>query len=150
VGEFGAILNLVFQPTSKTDFEWKEAATLGDGSGMLQVLSYRVARKNATIVLSQGNADAAVGFHGLVYIDSATNGVRRVTLEAGDVPKSFPIRASTMTVDYSYVAISGRDYLLPVRSSVKLERAHKKADLNEITFRNYRRYASRTKIKMMQ
>jgi VWFA-related protein len=150
VGEFGAILNLVFQLTSKTDFEWKEAATLGDGSGMLQVLSYRVARKNATIVLSQGNADAAVGFHGLVYIDSATNGVRRVTLEAGDVPKSFPIRASTMTVDYSYVAISGRDYLLPVRSSVKLERAHKKADLNEITFRNYRRYASRTKIKMMQ
>jgi VWFA-related protein len=150
VGEFGAILNLVFQPTSKTEFEWREAATLGDGSGMVQVLSYRVARKNATIVLSQGNSDVAAGFHGLVYIDSTTNGVRRVTLEADDIPKSFAIRGSAMTVDYDYVAISGRDYLMPVRSSVMLVRAHKKTELNEITFRNYRRYASRTKIKMVQ
>jgi hypothetical protein len=150
VGEFGAILNLVFQPTSKTEFQWKEAATLGDGSGPVQALSYRVARKNATIVLSQGNTDAAVGFHGLVYVDSATNGVRRVTLEADDIPKSFAIRASAMTVDYDYVAISDRDYLLPVRSSVMLEHAHRKTELNEITFRNYRRYASRTKMKMVQ
>ncbi|MGH9494599.1 MAG: VWA domain-containing protein [Candidatus Sulfotelmatobacter sp.] len=150
VGEFGAILNLVFQPNSKTEFAWKEAATLGDGSGMVQVLSYRVARKNATIVLSQGNSDAAVGFHGLIYVDSATNGVRRVTLEADDVPKTFAIRASEMTVDYDYVAISGRDYLLPVRSSVMLERARRKTELNEITFRNYRRFASRTKIKMVR
>jgi hypothetical protein len=31
-----------------------------------------------------------------------------------------------MTVDYDYVAISGRDYLLPVRSSVSLEKAHRR------------------------
>jgi VWFA-related protein len=150
VGEFGAILNLVFQPSSKTEFAWKESASLGGGNTTVQVLSYRVARKNATIVLTQGNADVAVGFHGLVYIDRATNGVRRVTLEADDVPKSFPVRASVMTVDYDYIAISDRDYLLPVRSSVMLERAHRKTELNEITFRNYHRYASRAKIKMMQ
>jgi VWFA-related protein len=150
VGEFGAILNLVFQPTSKTQFTWKEAATLGDGNGTVKVLSYRVARQNATIVLSQGNSDAAVGFSGLVYIDSATSGIRRVTLEADDIPKSFAIRGSAMTVDYDYVAISGRDYLLPVRSSVMLERAHKKTEVNEITFGNYRRFASRAKMKMVQ
>ncbi len=101
-------------------------------------------------MLSQGNTDAAVGFHGLVYVDSATNGVRRVTLEADDIPKSFPIRASAMTVDYEYVAISDRDYLLPVRSSLMLKRTRQKTELNEITFRNYRRYASRTKVKMVQ
>ncbi|MGA7753053.1 MAG: VWA domain-containing protein [Candidatus Sulfotelmatobacter sp.] len=150
VGEFGAILNLVFQPSSKTAFEWKEAASLGDGSGTMQVLSYRVDRANANIVLSQGNDEAAVGFHGLVYIDTSTNGVRRVTLQADDLPHSFAVRAASMTVDYNYVAISGRDYLLPVRSSVSLQKAHRKIELNEITFRNYRRFASRTKIKMVQ
>jgi len=149
VGEFGAMLNLVFQPSSKTQFEWKEAASLGDGSATVQVLSYRVAHENATIVLGQGSDEAAVGFHGLVYIDPTTSGVRRVTLEADGVPKNFKIRGAEMTVDYDFVAISGRDYLMPARSTVTLVRAHRKIERNEISFRNYRRFASRTKIKMI-
>ncbi len=64
VGEFGAVLSQVFQPSSKTAFEWKEAAGLGDGGATVQVLSYRVDRSNANIVLSQGNDETAVGFHG--------------------------------------------------------------------------------------
>jgi len=39
---------------------------------------------------------------------------------------------------------------LPVSSSVSLQRHRKQIELNEITFRNYRRFASRTKIKMVQ
>ena len=148
VGEFGAMLNLVFQPSSKTVFEWKGAATLGDGTGTLQILTYRVSRENATIVLSQGNDQAGVGFHGLVYIDATTGGVRRVTLEADGVPHNFAIRAASMNVEYEYVAIGGRDYLLPVRSTVTLQRGRRKLEMNEITFRNYRRFSSRTKIKM--
>jgi hypothetical protein len=150
VGEFGALLNLIFLPSSKTQFEWKEAATLGDGTGTVQVLKYRVARENATIDLGQGNETVGVGFHGLVYVDAATSGVRRVTLQADDLPKNFSMRAASMTVDYDFVAIGGRDYLLPVRSTVSLQRGHKKIELNEIAFRNYRRFASRAKIKFIQ
>ncbi len=149
IGEFGSILNLVFNPTSKTEFDWKEAATLNDGSGTVQVLNYKVAHENATIVLNQGNDEAAVGFHGLVYLDPTTGGVRRVTLEGDNIPKNFKIRGAAMTVDYDFVSISGRDYLMPVRSSVTLVRPHRKIERNEISFRNYRRFASRTKIKMI-
>lgn len=150
VGEFGAILNLIFAPTSKTEFTWKEAASLGDGTATVQVFSYRVAHENATIVLSQGNDDAAVGFHGLVYIDSTTGGVRRVTLEADGMPRSFAVHAASMSVDYDFVAISERDYLLPVRATVSLVKGRKKVELNEMDFRNYRRFASRTKLKIVQ
>jgi VWFA-related protein len=150
VGEFGAMLNLVFQPMSKSEFAWKEAASMGDGSGTVQVLTYRVARENATIVLGQGSDEAGVGFHGSVYIDPTTSGVKRITLVADDIPKSLAIRGAAMTVDYDFVSISGRDYLMPVRSSVTLQRAHRKIERNEITFRNYRRYASRAKIKILQ
>jgi len=150
VGEFGALLKLVFSPSSKTVFQWKEAATLGDGTGTVQVLSYRVAHENATINLSEGNNSLGVGFHGLVYIDRATSGIRRLTVEADGLPRSFSMHAATMTVDYDYVAISARDYLLPVRSTVSLQRGRKQIELNEIGFRNYRRFASRTKIKMVQ
>ncbi len=150
VGEFGALLKLVFSPSSKTQFEWKEAATLGDGSGTVQVLSYRVAHENATIDLSSGNDSIGVGFHGLVYIDAATSGIRRVTLEAEGLPRTFAMHSATMTVDYDYVAISARDYLLPVRSTVSLQRGRRQVELNEIAFRSYRRFASRAKIKMIQ
>jgi VWFA-related protein len=151
VGEFGALLNLVFDPSSKAEFTWKEAGTLGDGGGTLQVLSYRVARENATIDLNEGNNHTiGVGFHGLVYIDAATSGVRRITVEADNLPRDFSMHAAAMTVDYDYVAIAGRDYLLPVSSTVSLQRHRKQIELNEIAFRNYRRFASRTKIKMVQ
>jgi hypothetical protein len=151
IGEFGALLNLVFAPSSKTQFEWKEAGTLGDGSGTLQVLSYRVAKENATLDLSEGNnSRVGVGFHGLVYIDAATSGVRRITVEADGLPRAFSMHAATMSVDYDYVTIAGRDYLLPVHSTVSLQRHRRQIELNEITFRNYRRFASRAKIKMVQ
>lgn len=150
IGEFGALLNLVFAPSSKTEFAWKEAGTLGDGSGTLQVLSYRVNRENATLDLSESNNTIGVGFHGLVYIDAATSGVRRITIEADSLPRTFSMHAAAMTVDYDYVAISGRDYLLPVHSTVSLRRHRRQIELNEIAFRNYRRFASRAKIKMIQ
>jgi hypothetical protein len=149
VGEFGALLNLVFAPTSKTEFTWKEAGSLGGGS-TLQILSYRVARENATLDLSESNNTIGVGFHGLVYIDAATSGIRRITVDADNLPRDFSMHAAAMTVDYDYVAISGRDYLLPVSSTVSLLRHRKQLELNEIAFRNYRRFASRTKIKMVQ
>ena len=150
VGEFGAMLNLVFQPASKTEFEYREAATREDRSGTVQVLSYRVLRENATITLGQGNEQLGVGFHGLLYIDPSTGGVQRITMEADGLPKGFSMSAAVMTVDYDYVAISDRDYLLPVRSTVSLQRHHKTIELNEITFQNYRRFASRSKIKFLQ
>jgi VWFA-related protein len=150
IGEFGALLNLLFSPSSKTTFEWKEAGTLGDGSGTLQVLTYRVSHQNATLDLNEGNNTIGVGFHGLVYIDATTAGVRRITVEADDLPRTFSMHAAAMSVDYDYVSISGRDYLLPVHSTVSLQRHRKQIELNEIAFRNYRRFASRAKIKMIQ
>jgi hypothetical protein len=144
VGEFGGLLNLVFQPNSKTQFQWKETDSLG--SSMVDVLTYRVARENANIGLNDGNKSVAAGFHGQVYIDKSTGGVRRITLEADDLGRDFSIHAATMTVDYDYVTVGTHDYLMPMRATVSLQRGRRQTDLNEMTFRNYRRYASQAKI----
>jgi hypothetical protein len=149
VGEFGGLLKVVFNPDSKADFVWKEAGTLEGEAGNLQVLSYRVAREHANIAIGEGSEKLWVGFHGLVYIDSSTGGVRRVTAEADDLPRTFAIHAAAMTVDYSYVAIGTHDYLVPVRATVSRQRGRREIELNEIAFRNYRRFASQTKIKFL-
>jgi hypothetical protein len=146
-GEFGHLLNLVFSAASKADFEWKEAAALG--SETVQVLSYRVARENATIEIGDNNSRVGAGFHGLVYIDAATGGVRRITLQADDLPRNFSMHGASIVMDYDYVAIGAHDYLMPMRTSLALQRGRRQTDLNEMAFRNYRRYASQTKITVV-
>lgn len=150
VGEFGGLLNLVFQPASKAGFEWKETGTLDDGGGTVQVLSYRVKAENATLALSDSTERIGVGFHGVVFIDPSTGGVRRITLEADDLPRKFSIHSASMSVDYGYVAIGQHDYLVPLRATVSLQRGRKGTELNEIAFRNYKRFASQSRIKVVQ
>ncbi len=144
-GEFGGVLKAVFQPAAKTDFQWKETDAIG--SETVQVLSYRVTRENSSWGLA-GNDNWTLypSFHGLLYIDSATRNVRRITLEADDLPRDFSIHSASIVVDYDYVAIGAHDYLMPVRGTVGLQQGKREAVLNEIEFRNYRRYASNVKI----
>jgi hypothetical protein len=49
-------------------------------------------------------------------------------------------------VDYDYISIGTHEYLLPVRAALAVGRGGQKTELNEIEFRNYRRFASATKI----
>ena len=44
-----------------------------------------------------------VGFRGQVFVDTATHSVRRISLQAEDLPKGFPTVATVMGVDYDYV-----------------------------------------------
>jgi hypothetical protein len=143
-GEFGGVLKAVFSPSSKADFQYKETDSLGTGT--VQVLKYHVAQANSMFSLSDSNRQMNVGFHGLVYVDSTTRSVRRITLEAEGVPKNFALQSTAITVDYDYVAIGAHDYLVPIRASVSLTQGKREAILNEIEFRNYRRYAAQAKI----
>jgi hypothetical protein len=143
-GEFGALLNLVFKSDSKTEFQWKETAMAAGAE--VQVLKYRVDPKNATLTLADSNRTIGVGFHGLVYVDTATGGIRRITLDADNIPADFSFRAATINVDYDFVTIGVHEYLMPMRAVMMIRRGKKQIDLNEMAFRGYRRYASQTKI----
>jgi VWFA-related protein len=144
VGEFGHLLSLVFQPSSKAEFHWKETDALANGT--VQVLEYRVKRENDSILLSDSSRKVYADFHGLAYIDSSTMGIRRVTMEADDLPPDFSIRAASIGVDYDYVSIGAHDYLMPVRSTIRVKRGRHETDLNQIVFQDYRRYASKVKV----
>ena len=114
-GEFGNVLGGVFRPESRTDFQWKETGVLHNGT--VQVFDYRVARVNSIMNVGVG-LTALVGCHGQVFIDSATHGVRRITMVADDVPKKSRLLAASVSVDYDYVGINNRDYLMPVSAEI--------------------------------
>ena len=145
-GEFGTVLKGIFQASSKATFQWKETGVLGDET--VQVFDYRVARQNSTFALQEKSTVqmVVVGFHGQVYIDSATRRVRRVTQVVDDVPEKFPIRAGSVSVDYDYVSINDHDYLMPVSAQIMTSQGRRNISLNEIEFRNFRRFGSNARV----
>jgi VWFA-related protein len=144
-GEFGGVLDAVFEPKAKADFKWKETDALG--SGTVQVFDYRVEKENSSFSVEGSNGLAPiVSFHGRVYVDPATHSVRRITLIADELPKDFPTRASAVTVDYDYISIDSHDYLMPISAEVSVLVGKHIAKLNTIAFRDYRRFGSNMKV----
>lgn len=144
-GELGGVLKAVFSPSAKAEFTWKETDSLG--SGTVQVFDYHVEKSNSMYsVVGSNDQQLMVAFHGQVFVDSATHSVRRISLQADDLPKNFPTQASVMGVDYDYVAINGRDYLMPISAELRVRQNHRQAVLNTIEFRDYRKYGSQMKI----
>ena len=145
VGEFGGMFQVVFEPSAKAKFTWKESDVL-DGQPV-QVFAFQVAATNSSFDLTGlNNRQHAVGFHGLVYLDPATRSIRRITIDADDIPDILQIHASSISVDYGWISINGHDYLLPMRGAVSLREGKHQAVLNEFEFRNYRRFGSQIHI----
>ena len=144
LGEFGDLLSTVFQPASKADFHWKETDALSHR--IAQVFEYKVERNNNSMLLNDNNRKVYVGFHGLVYIDSQTMGVRRITMEADYLPSDFSIHSASVAVDYDYVAVGAHEYSMPVRGTIRVQKGKHEADLNQVVFQDYRRYGSQAKI----
>lgn len=144
-GELGGVLKAVFAPSAKAEFHWKETDALG--SGTVQVFDYEVAKSNSMFsVVGSNNQQIMVGFRGQVFVDTATHSVRRISLQAEDIPKGFPTQATVMGVDYDYVSINGQDFLMPVSAELRVRQSHRQAVLNTIEFRDYKKYGSAMKI----
>jgi hypothetical protein len=144
-GEFGGILNAIFDPSAKATFVWKQSGLLGGEK--VDLFEYHVAARNSSFVLTgDNNWQLNTAFHGIVSIDAATMGVRQVTIIADDLPADFSIHASAIRVDYDYIAINGHDYLLPARATISLRRHKHEGVLNEIQFRDYRRFGAKSRM----
>ena len=144
-GELGGVLRAVFAEKAKADFQWKETDSLGTST--VQVFDYHVEQKNSEFsVVGMDNRQVMVGFHGQVYIDAAAHNVRRITLIADDMPKDFPTHYTSIGVDYDYVSINNHDYLMPSSAQLRLKQGRHEAVMNNIEFRNYRRFGSSIRI----
>ena len=144
-GEFGSMFHVIFNPSAKAVFTWKQTAFI-DGQPV-QVFAVKVARENSGFDLTDhAGRTAHAGFKGLVYIDPATFSVRRISIDADDIPPALLIRASSLSIDYAWVSMEGNDFLLPVRGAVSLQQEKSRPVLNEFEFMKYRRFGSQFRV----
>jgi hypothetical protein len=145
-GEWATVLAEVFQPSTNTDFHWLR---WGNIRGQLtHVYQYTVEQQYSQETIGHGDPPneqkIVAGFHGLLYIQKGTNVVLRLTV-VPDIPPSFPVQDVDQLVDYDFQQIGNQTFLLPLRSQVKMRDGHI-AFLNEIEWRQYRKYSADTSI----
>ncbi len=145
-GEFGQLLHAVFSSDAAAEFKW-QGRTEVEGTPV-DVFDYTVKRPKSMYSLrsEDGTKQAAVGFHGLVYVDPNTFAVRHVSINADDIPKDLSWRESNLDVDYDYVTVGEQKYLLPVSASLRIRKGKKLLFKNDMQFREYRRYTASSRI----
>ncbi len=71
--------------------------------------------------------------------------ILKVTLEAENVPPSFPISQATTALDYDYVKIGDQTHLLPLKAEIRMRTA-KLLTRNLVEFHLYRKFGADTSI----
>ncbi len=147
-GEFVTMLALLFADDTKAEFKPVDTDTLGDRRTI--VYEYKVEQPNSKMTLTYNKTQTVVaGYRGRVWIDRENNRVLRIESISTDIPPDFPITATERVIDYDWVTIAERKYLLPSRAVLEMsarERGQMYQTRNDIRFRNYQKYGTEIKI----
>jgi len=144
-GDFGSMMRQIFEPATEAHFEWDHWATM---RGRLSyVFGYHVIQERSQWRINYNREMEIISaYSGLAYVDAETHQVLRITLEAVDIPSTFPIRHAEDVLDYDYQTIGDQKFLLPLKGQVRLSTSDDMTR-NENEFRLYHKYSSESEIK---
>jgi hypothetical protein len=150
VGEFGSILSALFSPEAQAVFR-KEREEILRGKTVV-VAAFSVPQASSQWTLSFKNTHSLkVGYHGWIWIDSATRQVLRITQRTEKLPAGFPIAYSETTTEYGSGLIRGvgsQEFLLPLNAELIIQEAQpRRATRNLIAFRDFRRFTAEVKFR---
>ena len=147
--EYISALADVFKPESKTEFRMVDTDVIQ--SRRTVVYEYAIKREFSRYELGVVDLDAraVVGTRGRLWIDRELDRVLRFEQIATEIPPDFPVTAARSLIDYDWVMINERKYLLPTRSEVYITSANPKfvvQSRNDIRFRNYQKFGAELKV----
>lgn len=143
-GEFGTMMKEIFELSSRTMFDWERWATLR--GKRMHVFAYRVPQETSQWSISYERKDRIKpGYKGLIYVDRDTLAIMRITLEAEDIPVSFPVQQAVTVLDYDFTKIPAGEFVLPMKAVLRM-RAGRLLVKNETEFRNYNRFGAEATI----
>jgi hypothetical protein len=172
-GEFGPILTTVLADALKGTITWARWEQRDNAKAA--VFHYAVPDQKSNYYVkfccilngfrSDGQPDLQLfneraGYHGEITFDPSDGSIERITLEA-EMPSTGLVPHAGIAIEYSSVEIGGKGYTCPAKS-VSILQAHTavpqgafsranyqgapKTFLNDVEFRDYRRFGSETRI----
>ncbi|MCU1268273.1 MAG: hypothetical protein JWM21_4591 [Acidobacteria bacterium] len=148
-GEYVTGLANLFKDEARTTFKMVDTDVLRGQHTI--VYEYEVQLPYSSLTLKADKSSvASVGSRGRVWIDREQNRVLRFEQIATEIPADFPIRAASSIVDYDWVKINERPYLLPSHADIFITSLYKDRQLvqsrNDIRFRGYQKFGAELKI----
>jgi hypothetical protein len=144
-GEFASTLVELFHPDTDAQFRSGGASTISGFSA--QVYDFQVRTENSHWRLHAGSRTLVAAYAGSVWVDPTTARVLRIEMQARNLPSDFPMDTVETAVDYSYVMVGEKSFLLPVHAeTLGCERGTSYCSHNIIDFRNYHEFKSEVKI----
>lgn len=138
----------VFKPESRTEFRLVDTDVIKDRRAI--VYEYSIKKEFSQLTLRSGTDNSTVtGSRGRVWIDRELDRVIRFEQIATEIPAAFPIMAASTLIDYDWVTIGERKYLLPTRSEILMTSNAGSFALqsrNDIRFRGYQKYGAELKV----
>jgi hypothetical protein len=144
-GEFGSMMQQIFEPATEAHFEWDHWGTLRGQRVMAFAYHVRLDRSKYQLVVDD-HLRITTAYHGVVEVDPKTHVVLRITAEAENIPPEFPVKETKDVLDYDYTQLSGKTFLLPLKAQVLMKGSDVWSRLDE-EFRLYRKYSTESDIK---
>ena len=117
VGEFGMILQAIFLPTSKAEFQFKKQTHIGSVSALLFTF-HVAATSNRSFFLFAEDKKWFPQYRGQLWIDENGFHLLQLERETGRMA-DYPIRSVKTTIQYAPVSLAdGSTLVLPINSEV--------------------------------
>lgn len=141
-GEFGNLLDTLFDPRTKADFRWDRFVTLN--GRRLYVFTFRVAQPEG-FNMEEPKGALRVAYRGSLYADYQTKAVMRIQVDFINIPVTSTYQAVELTLDYKPTQVAGQEFTLPSHY-----RMHARTNLgettNDIDYKSYRRFGAEATI----
>ncbi len=144
-GEFASTLHSLFSPPSQTQFKFFQSTTVGQSPAA--IYDFKVLLPNSDWFVKVGGQSLRPAYSGSVWIDRSTAQVRRIEMQADNIPKDFPLDSVQWAVDYDEVRLGTASFLLPVHAeNLSCQRGSTICTKNAVDFRDYHKYSGESTI----
>ncbi|MDT4897539.1 MAG: hypothetical protein QOH25_2616 [Acidobacteriota bacterium] len=149
-GEYVSMLAALFNEATRAEFKPVDTDTLREHRTI--VYEFAVKQQFSKLSIKAAGADEraiVTGYRGRIWVDRESYRVLRLEVISTDIPADFPVTAANSRIDYDWVTINERQYLLPSYAEIKLTAGLGERSMqtrNEIRFRNYQKYGAEVKI----
>ena len=146
-GEFVTTLQDVLSPIEGAVFVQRGEERIG--ARMAYVFDFSVdARNSHWILAANDKRPYHAPYKGSIWIDKETRRVLRIDQKAQSIPRDFPYDRLQSILNYGFVKIGDKSYLLPVQNeSIACLGVSGSCERNVIEFRNYRQFTAQSDIK---
>jgi len=147
--EYISALADLFKPESKTEFRMVDTDVIQTKRTIVYEYTIKKEFSKLTLGLADTGARAVVGSRGRLWIDRELDRVLRFEQIATEIPPDFPIIAASSLIDYDWVSINERKYLLPTHSEILMTTVNPKFTLqsrNDVRFRSYQKFGAELKV----